>query len=516
MSKEAQRAQLHKVIWKNANELRGSVDGWDFKNYILGFLFYRFISENLKDYINKIEHANDKNSSFDYAKLSDKEALEVKEKILNQKGFFILPSQLFENINVSDENLNTTLANAFASIENFSKEHEGYMQFKGLLTGIDVNNAKALGDEVRQRNDKLKKIILATKELNLNYAHNVIDAFGDAYEYLIKMYASNAGKSGGEFFTPQEVSTLLARLTLAHLKEPYKIYDPACGSGSLLLSFQKLLKYEPKYFGQELNDTSYNLARMNMFLHDVNYSKFEIIKGDTLTKPASNYTENKFDIIVSNPPYSTKWIGDDDITLITDERYAPAGILAPKSKADFAFVMHILAGLNEKGVAGIVCFPGIFYRTGAEAKIRRYLVENNFIQSIIALGENLFFGTNVATCIMILNKNKSDDNILFLDASQEFIKEGTKNKLSDDNIRHILKLYEQRTNLKHKAALVSNAEILKDKDCILSVSNFIEPEDLREKINIKALNLELENIVRSQNALRKQIDEIVSSLENEA
>lgn len=435
--KEQERAELHRTIWGIADDLRGSVDGWDFKQYVLGMLFYRYISENLANYINQgeIEAGNE---DFDYAKISDAEAEQAREDMVKTKGFFILPSQLFQRVRekaAKDENLNETLEKIFKAIEASAQGQESEENLKGLFDDIDVNSNK-LGGTVAKRNEKLVKLLDGIGNLKLgDFKDNTIDAFGDAYEYLMGMYASNAGKSGGEYYTPQEVSELLTRLTLVGKTEVNKVYDPACGSGSLLLKFAKILGKENVrigFFGQEINLTTYNLCRINMFLHDIGYDKFDIANDDTLTSP-QHWDEEPFEAIVSNPPYSIKWPGDSDTLLINDPRFSPAGVLAPKSKADLAFVMHSLSWLATNGTAAIVCFPGVMYRGGAERKIRKYLIDNNFIDCIIQLPENLFFGTTIATCIMILKKSKADNSTLFIDAFKECIKVTNSNKLTYDN-----------------------------------------------------------------------------------
>ena len=426
-----QRAELHRKIWSIADNIRGAVDGWDFKQYILGILFYRFISENMRDYFNKAEYeAGD--VEFNYADISDEEALKYfKAGTVEEKGFFILPSQLFENVvktaNEQDD-LNVQLDNIFKEIEGSAIGHGSEEDIRGLFRDVDLTSNR-LGETVQEKNTKLTNILVGINELNFgNFEDNHIDAFGDAYEYLISNYASNAGKSGGEFFTPQTVSRLLARIVVDRKTKINKVYDPTCGSGSLLLQMRKFegVEIEDGYFGQEINMTNYNLARMNMFLHNVNYNDFSIKRGDTLLNP-QHTDEKPFDAIVSNPPYSIKWIGDADPTLINDERFAPAGKLAPKSYADFAFIMHSLSYLSSKGRAAIVCFPGIFYRKGAERIIRKYLVDNNFVDCVIQLPDNLFFGTSIATCVLVLAKNKTENKTLFIDASKEFKKETNNN-----------------------------------------------------------------------------------------
>ena len=513
--KEQERAELHRTIWGIANDLRGSVDGWDFKQYVLGMLFYRYISENLSAYVDRDERAAG-NANFRYAALSDADAESARGDLVRTKGFFILPSQLFENVRArasKDENLNETLSAIFRAIEASSQGTESEDDFRGLFDDLDVNSNK-LGATVAKRNEKLVKLMDGVGEMKLGgFQDNTIDAFGDAYEFLMGMYASNAGKSGGEFFTPQEVSELLTRLAVNGKTSVNKVYDPACGSGSLLLKAAKVLgrdNVRQGFYGQEINLTTYNLCRINMFLHDIGYEKFDIRNGDTLTDPA-HWDDEPFEAIVSNPPYSIKWEGDANPVLINDPRFAPAGVLAPKSKADLAFVMHALAWLAPNGTAAIVSFPGIMYRGGAEQKIRQYLVDNNFVEAVIQLPDNLFFGTSIATCILVLKKGKRDNSVLFIDATKECVKVTNNNKLTDANIANVLKAFADRQTVKHFAALVPHEDIAAQ-DYNLSVSTYVEQEDTREKIDIVQLEAELEEIVKRENELRKAIDTIVKEL----
>ena len=516
--KEQEREELHRAIWGIANDLRGSVDGWDFKQYVLGMLFYRYISENFADYINADEWEAG-NEGFDYAQLSDEDAEQAREDLISTKGFFILPSQLFVNVRKrapQDENLNETLETVFHAIEDSAKGGESEGNFKGLFEDIDVNSNK-LGATVAKRNEKLVKLLNGIGDMRLgSYQDNTIDAFGDAYEYLMGMYASNAGKSGGEYFTPQEVSELLTRIAVMGKTEINKVYDPACGSGSLLLKAAKILgkdKVRQGFFGQEINLTTYNLCRINMFLHDIGYDKFDIAHGDTLTDP-QHWDDEPFEAIVSNPPYSIHLEGDGNATLINDPRFSPAGVLAPKSKADLAFIMHSLSWLATDGTAAIVCFPGVMYRGGAEKKIRQYLIDNNFIHCVIQLPDNLFFGTSIATCIMVLKKSKTDNAVLFIDASKECVKVTNSNKLTEGNIQTILDAYAQRQDAAHLCKLVPNSAIA-EQDYNLSVSTYVEQEDTREVIDIQKLNQELREIVAREQALREEIEKIVGEIEEE-
>ncbi len=531
MASNREREELHKAIWSIADDLRGSVDGWDFKQYILGIMFYRYISENIANYINEGERkAGD--TTFDYAKLKDSEAECERANLVKEKGFFIRPSELFCNViksaksdsatftdvegktkNVKD-NLNEYLEMIFNNIENSAKGAESEDDFAGLFDDIDVNSNK-LGATVTKRNEKLVKILDGIAGIKLgNYQDNNIDAFGDAYEFLMSMYASNAGKSGGEFYTPQEVSELLTRLAIVGKTSVNKVYDPACGSGSLLLKSAKILgkdNVRNGFFGQEINLTTYNLCRINMFLHDIDYDKFNIACEDTLVSP-QHWDDEPFEVIVSNPPYSIKWAGDDNAVLINDPRYSPAGVLAPKSKADFAFIMHSLSWLATNGTASIVCFPGILYRGGAEQKIRKYLIDNNFVDCIIQLPDNLFFGTGIATCIMVLKKSKKDNSTLFIDASKDCIKVGNNNKLTENNIIDIVKVFEERKDVEYTAKLVSNKEI-EENDYILSVSTYVEQEDTKEQIDIDVLNKEIDEIVEKEQTLRDEIKKSIEEIE---
>jgi len=514
--KEQEREELHRAIWAIADQLRGAVDGWDFKNYVLGTMFYRYISENLTAYINSGE-TEAGNTDFDYARMLDKEAEEAHEDLVQEKGFFILPSELFCNVRaraMSDDNLNETLERVFRNIEESAMGSKSENSLAGLFDDFDVNSNK-LGSTVAKRNERLAKLLDGVAAMNLgSVKDHDIDAFGDAYEYLMTMYASNAGKSGGEFFTPADVSELLTRLGTVGKKRLNKVYDPACGSGSLLLKAVQILGKDAVttgFFGQEINITTYNLCRINMFLHDIGFDKFDLACEDTLTNP-QHWDDEPFELIVSNPPYSIKWAGDDNPLLINDQRFAPAGVLAPKSKADLAFIMHSLSWLASNGTAAIVCFPGIMYRGGAEQKIRKYLVDNNYVDCIIQLPSNLFFGTSIATCIMVMKKNKNDNKTLFIDASNECIKVTNNNKLTPANIERIVNIFANREEVKHFSHLSSYEEIA-ESNYNLSVSTYVETEDTREKVDIVKLNAEIEEIVMRGDELREAIRNIIEEIE---
>jgi len=521
-SAQQQRDELHKTIWRAACDLvhGGGIGVIDFRDYFLGILFYRFISENLADYINSQERRLQ--PDFDYAATSDSQAQHASATVIAAKGFFIRPSQLFANVHRgarNDANLNQTLGHILGNIERSAFGSESEERFKGLFDDLDFNSKK-LGATVERCNEKIVQLMDAIAALPLggrsgeHYGRHSIDLFGDAYEYLLHMYAAGSGKSGGEFFTPQEVSELLARITLGHKTAVNKVYDPACGSGSLLLQFAKLLPQEnirSGFYGQEITLTTYNLCRMNMFLHNIGYDKIHIAHGNTLIDP-KHWDDEPFEAIVSNPPYSTKWAGKKNPSLMHDPRFAPAGVLAPESKADLAFVMHMLAWLAVDGTAAIVEFPGVLYRGGAEQKIRHHFIEGNYIDSVIQLPADLFFGVTIATCIIVLKKSKADNHILFIDASKEYERRGNKNTLTPANRQKILHAFENRQNIPHFAQLVSNQEIIQGQ-CNLSVSTWVEAEDTREAVDIQTLNADIARIVARQTQLRSSIDEIVQELE---
>ncbi|WP_419486700.1 type I restriction-modification system subunit M [Chryseobacterium bernardetii] len=514
MTSTIQKQELLNKIWKIANEVRGAVDGWDFKQFVLGTLFYRYISENFSSYI----EAGDE--SINYAALPDSVITpEIKDDAIKTKGYFIYPSQLFENMAKNantNPNLNTELKDIFNSIESSANGYPSEHDIKGLFADFDTTSSR-LGNTVTNKNSRLAAVLKGIEELNFgNFEESQIDLFGDAYEILISNYAANAGKSGGEFFTPQTVSKLIAQLAMHKQTSVNKIYDPAAGSGSLLLQAKKHFDshvIEEGFFGQEINHTTYNLARMNMFLHNINYDKFNIALGNTLLEP--HFGDDKpFDAIVSNPPYSVNWIGSDDPTLINDDRFAPAGVLAPKSKADFAFVLHALSYLSSKGRAAIVCFPGIFYRGGAEQKIRKYLVDNNFVETVIALAPNLFYGTSIAVNILVLAKNKTENRTQFIDATGEdfFKKMNNNNVLNDSHVDKIMELFDTKVDEPHRSVIVDNNKIAEN-DYNLSVNIYVKARNKRQKINIAELNAEVHKTVKKIDKLRTDIDYIIKEIE---
>ena len=517
MATRSEKEELFKTIWSIADDLRGAVDGWNFKAYVLGAIFYRYISENITSYINKLQH-EDGDLDFDYSKMSDEDAEEGREQLVEEKGFFIKPSQLFCNVVAKadeDKDLNQDLFNTFREIEASSIGSASEEKVRGLFADFVVDSSQ-LGGSVADRNERLAKVLtkVAGMPLSNDIKDNKNDIFGDAYEFLMKMYAANAGKSGGEFFTPQEVSELLARIAAHDNPNICKVYDPACGSGSLLLKFSKIIganNSRLRYYGQEINPTTFNLCRINMFLHNINYNNFDIQLGDTLLDP--KHLGETFDAIVSNPPYSLKWAGKDNALLINDERYSPAGILAPKNNADLAFAMHMLYHLKESGTCAIVEFPGVLYRSGAEKKIREYLIKEGVVNTVIQLPPNLFFGVSIATCIIVLRKNiHSDGHVLFIDASDRFEKNGNKNRLRKEDQDDIINAYINRNDKNHFCKLVSYDKILSN-ECNLSVSSYVEAEDTREKIDIKAVNKDIVKVVNDVNKLREKVNGFIEEME---
>lgn len=514
---EELKTEFSNMIWKMATNLvhGGKVNPVQFMDYTLGGLFYRFISENITDYCNQLMKDAGV-ADADYANMSDENAENARNQIINAKGIFILPSQLFINVANSAKNnteLNTTLSNNFRAIENSATGKPSESDVKGLFDNFKTDD-QGLGATVNERNETLTTLLESVRDLDFQkYKESGIDVFGYCYEYLIKMYALNSGTKGGEFYTPSEVSYLLAMIAAAGRTSVNKVYDPACGSGSLLLNFNLVLgakNVKDGFYGQEINVRTYNLCRMNMFLHDINYDHFDIQRGDTFKNPLHE-SDEPFDAIVSNPPYSRPWDGDSDATLINDPRFSPAGVLAPKGKSDFAFTMHTLSWLSAEGTAAIVEFPGVLYRSGAEQKIRKYLVSNNYVDTVVQLAANMFFGTPIATCLLILKKNKADNRVCFIDASNEFIHEGNKNKLSPENISKIYNTYMNKEEIAHFSHVVTIADIA-EKDYNLSVSTYVEQKDTREKIDINELNARIAEIVSREELLRKDIDEIVAKV----
>lgn len=513
-----EQSALFSTIYKIATDLvhAGHVSEWDFKSYVLVTMFYRYISENLTEYINAGERAAG-DETFDYTKMPDADAEGAREGLIQEKGFFILPSELFCNVRANaagNENLNETIEAVFRHIEESAKGSDSESSFAGLFDDFDVNS-KSIGETVAKRNKVLVALLDGVARMPLYSTEGInADLFGDAYEYLMGMYAANAGKKGGQYFTPADVSELLTRLGTIGKTTINKVYDPACGSGSLLLKAERVLGKDhirQGFFGQEIDLTTYNLCRINMFLHNVEFDKFSIVREDTLVSP-QHWDDEPFDLIVSNPPFSVPWEGDKNPILINDPRFSPAGVLAPQSKGDMAFIMHCLSWLASDGAAAIVCFPGIMYRGGAEQKIRKYLIDNNFVDAVIQLPSNLFLNVTISVDIMVLRKNKKDNRVLFVDASGECVKVTKNNRLSDDNIARIVGAVAERSETAHFSHLAAYDEVAGN-DYNLSVSTYVEAEDTREKIDIRKLNAEIEEIVAREATLRAEINAIIKEIE---
>ena len=512
------QASLFSTIYKIATDLvhAGHVSEWDFKSYVLVTMFYRYISENLTQYINDGEHAAG-DREFDYAKMADVDAKGARAGLIEEKGFFILPSELFCNVRAGaakDEKLNERIERVFRHIEESAKGSQSESNFAGLFDDFDVNS-RSIGETVAKRNKVLVALLEGVARMPLFSTEGIsADLFGDAYEYLMGMYAANAGKKGGQYFTPADVSELLARLGTIGRSVVNKVYDPACGSGSLLLKVERVLGKEnvrQGFYGQEIDLTTFNLCRINMFLHNIEFDKFSIVREDTLVSP-QHWDDEPFDLIVSNPPFSVPWEGEKNPILINDPRFSPAGVLAPASKGDMAFIMHSLSWLASDGAAAIVCFPGIMYRGGAEQKIRKYLIDNNFVDAVIQLPANLFLNVTISVDIMVLRKNKKDNRVLFVDASGECVKVTKNNRLSDENIARIVGAVAERSEIAHFSHLASYDEIAGN-GYNLSVSTYVEAEDTREKVDIQKLNAEIEEIVAREETLRKEIAAIIKEIE---
>lgn len=465
MARKSEKRTIQKIMWDLLTELRGQIDGWDFKNYSLTMIFYKFLSENFEQYINNNEkESGDEN--FKYSEITNAEAEEdFKSSLLEYPGYFIKPSELFCNIHKNantNENLNVSIKDAFNNIQASTIGTEAEENIKGIFDDFDVSTSK-LGKDVKEKNETLRKLVNCIATLSFGSAHSglVSDTFGDMYEYLMGMYAKNAGKSGGEYFTPPEVSTLLSRIVMIGKKEVKNIYDPTCGSGSLLLKGAKVIgakNIKKGFYGQELNNTTYNLCRENMMLHNIQPDQMDIKNGNTLANPM--HRSEKFEIIVSNPPYSTKW--ETDALTINDERFAPAGVLAPSTKADYAFLQHVIYQLAPNGVAGIVLPHGILFRGGTEGTIRKHFIDNNYIETIISLPANLFYGTGIPTIIMVFKKERQNSDILFIDASKCFEKDKNQNVLRDADIEKIYDAVLNRKDVENFARLVNKDEIIRN------------------------------------------------------
>ena len=507
-----QQAELHKQLWAIANDLRGNMDASEFKDFILSIIFYRYLSENLLTVIEQ-EYLNDDKLTYPEAwkKKDVREAL-IEELTENSDiGYLIEPQFLFsEMVNLIKQGRFdiSVMSEAIKKLSQSTIGKSSQEDFDGLFEDMDLNSNK-LGKGEKERSDKLGKIILKVSDIDFSHGDAEIDVLGDAYEYLIGQFAANAGKKAGEFYTPQAVSEILARVVTLGKKEIKDVYDPTCGSGSLLLRISQHAKIG-KYYGQELNSTTYNLARMNMMLHKVPFNRFDIYQGDTLENPCDRHAMMKFEAVVANPPYSAKWSGDDKF--LQDERFSAYGRLAPDGKADYAFVQHMIHHLSDNGTMAVVLPHGVLFRGGAEEVIRTYLVKDkNYLDAIIGLPDNLFYGTTIPTTILIFKKCKVDDKVLFIDASNEFKKDKNHNVLLPEHIEKILSTYEKRKVIEKYSHLASLKEI-EENEFNLNIPRYVDTFEEEAPIDIVAVRADLKRLNKEIEETKKEINKFLDEL----
>lgn len=487
---QEQQRELHSKLWSIANDLRGNMEANEFKNYILGLIFYRYLSEKVESRVNDLLSEDD----IDYLTAwQDEEYKEgLKEELLEQIGYFIEPTYLFSNLVNSIENGNfdiEILQKAINSITESTIGMDSQEDFDNLFDDMDLSSTK-LGKDVKSRSKLIAKVISNISSIEFSHEDTEIDVLGDAYEYLISQFASNAGKKAGEFYTPQQVSKILAKIVTIEKTDLKNVYDPTCGSGSLLLRVAKEAKVR-KFYGQEFTSTTYNLARMNMLLHDVNYNNFDIKNNDTLENP--EHIDMKFEAIVANPPYSAKWSADNKF--LDDDRFSPYGKLAPKSKADFAFIQHMIYHLDDNGTMAVVLPHGVLFRGASEGVIRKYLIEEkNVLDAVIGLPANIFYGTSIPTVILVFKKNrKNKDDILFIDASNEFEKGKNQNNLTDDNVEKIVKTYKERSRI-DKYSYVASLDEIKENDYNLNIPRYVDTFEEEEEIDLDLVSQKIKSI----------------------
>lgn len=491
--KSEQKKQLEASLWAAANELRAKMNPDEYRDYILGFIFYKYLSEKIERY-----------AGGDFANLADNDATVVAIKAnADELGFFLKPSQLFVNVSREAEtspNLNTDLSNIFRAIENSASGLGSRNDFANLFSDINLESTK-LGNTTTERNDLIAKVLAKLAKIDFTLDDAEIDVLGDTYEYLIGQFASSAGKKAGEFYTPQEVSEILAQIVSLGHDKIAKVYDPTCGSGSLLLRIGRHARVD-EYCGQELNHTTYNLARMNMILHDINYNDFSIKNGDTLY--SDQFKDLRADAIVANPPFSLKW--DPSRTREDDERFLEAGALAPASKADFAFIEHMIHHLDPNGKMAVVVPHGVLFRGAAEGKIRKFLVgQKNYLDAVIGLPTNLFYGTSIPAAVLVFAKNrKAGDDILFIDASKDFAKGKNQNRLRNKDIAHIISTYSERKETKKYSHLATLDEI-RENDFNLNIPRYVDTFEEEEPIDLDATVREIREIAMKEKALDEEI-----------
>lgn len=496
---EEERRILEQQLWKIANELRGKMDADEFRDYILGFIFYKYLSEKMLSYANQIL----KEDSIDYKSIDElseegKEILEaVKEDSLDKLGYFLKPSELFSEIakkgNADHEDENQSnfilgdLTNILKNIEQSTMGTESEDDFGGLFEDLDLTKSK-LGKTEDDKNKLISKVLSHLDKISFSLDDAKSDIIGDAYEYLIAQFASGAGKKAGEFYTPQQVSTVLAKIVTTGKTQLKSVYDPTCGSGSLLLRVQREVKNVASFYGQELNRTTYNLARMNMILHGVHYQKFDIKQEDTLKHP--QHEEMRFEAVVANPPFSAKWSASPQF--MSDDRFSQYGKLPPKTKADYAFITHMIHHLAENGIMAVVAPHGVLFRGASEGHIRQYLIEDrNYLDAVIGLPANLFYGTSIPTCIMVFKKcREQDDNVLFIDSSNHFEKRKNQNFLRYEDINKIVETYQQR-KAEDKYSYLATLEEIKENDYNLNIPRYVDTYEPEEPIDIEAVAKDL-------------------------
>ena len=510
MTEELQQ-RLRTQLWEVANKLRGNMTAGDFMYFTLGFIFYKYLSEKIELYID--DQLSEDKLTFKQAWASKDTELkaEIKRICMDELGYFIEPEFLYSSIITSishKENILPQLERSLKKIEDSTIGHDSGDDFGGLFSDIDLASPK-LGKTADDKNKLVSDVLVALNgiDFGLNDAQD-IDILGDAYEYMIGQFAAGAGKKAGEFYTPQEVSQILSEIVITGKTRLKTVYDPTCGSGSLLLRTARSGNAD-ELFGQEKNPTTFNLARMNMLLHGVKYKDFDIQNGDTLEK--DEFGDRQFDAVVANPPFSAEWTADSKFN--NDDRFSKAGVLAPKSKADYAFILHMIYHLNDGGTMACVAPHGVLFRGAAEGKIRQFLIEKkNYIDAIIGLPANIFYGTSIPTCILVMKKcRKEDDNILFIDASKEFEKVKTQNKLRQEHIEKIVSTYRERKEIEKYSHCASLKEI-KDNDYNLNIPRYVDTYEEEEEIDIKAVMSEIKELESKRAELDAQIDVYLKEL----
>ncbi|MCO4097054.1 type I restriction-modification system subunit M [Macrococcoides canis] len=497
-----QQAELHKKLWSIANDLRGNMDASEFRNYILGLIFYRFLSEKTEEQVSHLLKEDD--ISYQDAWENEEYQEAITEELVARIGFVIEPQYLYSKM-ITDIVANDfdieQLSAAINKVEESTLGTDAQEDFDNLFADMDLTSSR-LGNNVSARTKLISKVMMNLSELPFVHSELEIDMLGDAYEYMIGQFAATAGKKAGEFYTPQQVSKILAKIVTQDKKDLKSVYDPTCGSGSLLLRVGKEANVR-SYYGQEYNNTTYNLARMNMLLHDVNFNQFTIYNGDTLEDPAIK--EEKFEAVVANPPYSAKWSAD--AKFLDDERFSNYGKLAPKSKADFAFVQHMIYHLDDNGTMAVVLPHGVLFRGAAEGVIRKYLIEEkNYLDTVIGLPGNIFYGTSIPTCILVFKKcRQAEDNVLFIDASEEFEKGKNQNNLTDEHVEKILNTYQSRETI-DRYSYAATLEEIKENDYNLNIPRYVDTFIEEEPVDLDKVQAEIAEIDKEMAVLEEEIN----------